>query len=82
MEASVGGQSLPPPLASDYTIYTPDTDTVVVLGSGFISDIIWFEADSISIIFRCSATVQKWAGPLLNNVATSLVLAYGPSILM
>lgn len=40
MEASVGGQSLPPPLASDYTIYTPDTDTVVVLGSGFISDII------------------------------------------
>lgn len=64
MEASVGGQSVPPPLASDYTIYTLDTDTEIVLGSDFISDMILFQADIESIVFRCTATVIKWAGPL------------------
>lgn len=47
-----------------YNINTLDTDTEIVIGNSFISDTIWFEVDIESIIFRCTATVEKWAGPI------------------
>lgn len=47
-----------------YNINTLDTDTEIVIGNSFISDTICFEVDIESIIFRCTATVEKWAGPI------------------
>lgn len=47
-----------------FNINTLDTDTEIVIGNSFISDTIWFEVDIESIISRCTATVEKWAGPI------------------